>query len=471
VQGNTQKGEEVGTIASTYDAPKNLFFIPLGANQFTEIYTLTHDSQEFDFATFAPYDRTTRSQTYTWTNTTELVKNLVFTPGYTLTLVDATGNTNSPGIPGGVSDYTPFQQRYQPKAGLVFRGIPGVIPSVDYSGSVQYDYVSYPDGTRFNNANNLNYSLNLTPGSWFSLFQKMNMTIFAGRTESATSSIPGFSWAQTPLRFDQEWLTLPDFVDSLNATQSVAYQLNASFRLFDVWDFRPTGSWTDQLSLLSQGSYPVKQDGETLGLTTIYNKKLFTIPFVMFSLDSVQLQYNHTDNLQYDSAVPPSQVTQADITSDTRSDTYGITLPYDINQKAQGKINLQRTVGYQDGLATTNVPTLQYEDQGSIEYDQKFAPNQELHIPFTHLKIKLQDAIELQAIFLMDFVNNQSQYAYNALQSRRYRATINLNYNALKNLRVGLGLVNEYFFNTTDPTNPTLNYVLWQIDISAEARF
>ncbi len=452
MQGNTQKGEDVETLASTYDAPKNLFFIPLGANQFTESYSLTHDTQEFDFATFAPYDRTTRTQTYTWTNTSELIKNLVFTPGYSLNLVDATGNTNSPGVPVTLSTfvagYTPFQQRYQPKGGLVFRGIPGMIPSVDYSGSDQYDYVSYPDGTRFNSANNLNYSLNLTPGSWFSLFQKMNLTIFAGLTESETASIPDIDGVRS-LSFREKWLIDPPFDIALNATQSVAHQLNASFRLFDVWDFKPTGSWTDQLSLLSQGSNPVKQDGDTLGLTTVYNKKLFTLPLVKFSLDSLQLQYTRMDNIQYDSSQPialqvPSNT--AAIANDTESETYGIILPYDINQKAQGKITLQRTTGYQNGVATDNTPVNQLENQASIEYDQKFAPNQELHIPFTHLKIKLQDAIEFQAIFLMDFVNNQSQYAYNALQSRRYRATINLNYNALKNLRIGLGLVNEYFY-------------------------
>ncbi len=73
-----------------------------------------------------------------------------------------------------------------------------MIPAVDFTGSNQYDYVSYPDGTRFNNANNLNYSLNLTPGSWFSLFQKMNLTIFGGITESGTAAIPDIARISTP---------------------------------------------------------------------------------------------------------------------------------------------------------------------------------------------------------------------------------------------------------------------------------
>ncbi len=465
VQGNTQKGEVIETLASTYDAPKNFFFIPWGANQFTESYSLTHDTQYFDNITLSSYDRTTRSQNYSWTNTTELVKNLVFTPGYTLTLVDATGNTNSPGVPGSVSGYTPFNQRYQPKIGVVYRGIPGLIPAVDFTGSNQYDYVSYPDGTRFNNANNVNYSLNLTPGSWFSLFQKMNLTIFGGLTESGTAAIPDIDQVR-PLSFNERWLTTPAFDVALTGNQSVAHQLNASFRLFDVWDFRPTGSWTDQLSLLSQGTNPVKQDGDTLGLTTIYNKKILTLPLVNFSLDSAQVQYTHTGTIQYDSSVPDP--TSANISNDTESDTYTITLPYDINKKAQGNIKLQRTIGYQNGLSTTNIPTFQYDDQASIEYDQKFAPNGEIHIPFTHLKIKLQDAIELQAVFLMEFINNQSTYIYNEVQSQRYRATINLNYNALKNLRIGLSLANEYF---TNDLNSQLSYTLWQGEVSAEARF
>lgn len=461
VQGNTQKYEGIISLASTYDAPIKLFAFPVGTNQLTQTYSITHDTQQFDFDTLAPYDRTTRVQTYGWTNTSELVKNLVFTPGYTLSLTDAVGNTNSPGIPGVVDGYTPFLQRYQPKAGLVYRGIPGMIPSVDYSGSSQYDYVSYPDGTRFNNANNVNYSLNLTPGTWIPLFQKMNLTLFGGHTESATASIPNYGSVQQ-LSFAQQWWTDPDYSAALNATKSVANQLNASFKLFDVWDFRPTGSWTNQQTLLSQGTNPVEQDSDTLGLTTIYSKKILTLPFIDFNFNSVQLQYTHTDNTQYDSG------TTSTIDSLTTSDLYAITLPYDINKKAQGNIRFQATLGSQNGLATSNVLTTQKDYQASAEYDQKFAPNLEIHVPFTHWKIKLQDAIEFKANFITEFVDNESLYALNELQTERVRGTIELDYNALKNLRVGLGAVNEYFWNNL---NSQLNYVLWQVNISAEARF
>lgn len=464
VQGNTRKGQEIFTLASTYDAPTRFFFLPIGTNQFNGTFSLTHDLQQFlppNNLALAPYDRTTRAQTYSWTNTTELVKNLVFTPGYTLSLTDAMGNTNSPGIPGAVPNFTPFLDRYQPKGGLVYRGIPGVIPSVDYSGSNQYDFVSFQDGTRFSSANNINYSLNLTPGSWFAFFQKINLTVFAGRTESSSAQIPAYSPA-THLTFDQRWLTDTPFGGAYLGTRSIAHQLNASFRLFDAWDFRPTGSWNDQLNLLSQGTNPVRQTGETLGLTTVYNRKIFTLPFLKFSLDSAQVQFTHTDNRQYDSSTPPQ------LSNQNTSDLYSLTLPYDINQQAQGKIFLQRTQGYQNGLTTSGVGTAQLDDQGSIEYDQKFAPNLAIHIPFTHWVLKLHDAIEFQAIFFMEFVNNRSSYVYNQLETQKYRGSINFNYNALTNLRVGLGLANEYFTNTL---NPQLGYTLWQGTISAEARF
>ncbi|HVZ82015.1 MAG TPA: hypothetical protein VHE12_14605 [bacterium] len=479
VLGNVHKGQLIGTANATYDAPPDLFFIPWGANQFTGSYSITKDTQTFDNPIYAPYERHTRTQTYGWTNTTELVKNLVFTPGFTYSLTDAVGNTNAPGVPvslaSAVPQFTNFQERYQPKAGLVYRGIPGAIPSVDYSGSNQYDYVSFSDGRRFNNANNLNYSLNLTPGTWWDPFQKMNLTIFAGRTESGTASIPAFNRQRT-LTFEEQWLTTPAFDIALNGTRSVAHQLNGSFRLFDVWDFRPTGTWTDQLSLLAQGTNPVKQVGDTYGLTTVYNRKIATIPYIEFSLDSAQLQYTHSDSTQYDSSLPPDKVTSANISNQTQSETYGLTLPYDIDQKAQGNIRFQRTTGTQFGLSTTNTLTTQLEDQGSIEYTQKFAPNLEIHVPFTHWKLKLQDAIEFRATLLMDFVNNQSAYVYNQRQTQRYRGTIDLNYNALKNLRVGIGLVNEYFYDTTyqlsnSTPDHTKDYSLWQGTISAEARF
>ncbi|HJT24822.1 MAG TPA: hypothetical protein VJ873_09610, partial [bacterium] len=478
VLGNTHRGQEIYTLASTYDAPQKLFFLPIGANQFTETYSVTHDYQGYDsYGSLANYDRITRSQTYGWTNTTEIFKNLVFTPGYTWNLVDAKGNTNSPGVPvtlsSSVSDYTPFQQRYQPKGGLVYRGIPGIIPSVDYTGSNQYDYSSFIDGTRYTVANTLNYNVNLTPGSWFDFFQKMNLTVTGGGTESATTSIPGYDHGGN-LPFDQQWFTEPKyndpfFTEALSASKSVAYQLNASFKLFDVWDFRPTGSWTHQLTLLSQGTFPVKQDGETLGITTVYNRKIFTLPVINFNLDSAQFQYTTTDSLQYDSSVAPVAVTSANIANETSSDLYGVTLPYDMGKDAgQGNIHFQITTGKQRGISTLNTDVTQRDDQYSFEYDRRLAPNLDLHIPLTHWRIKLENAIELKTTFLMEFVNNQSTYLGNALRSDKYRGTIDINYNALKNLRIGIGLANEYF---TEYNDHQLDYVLWQGDISAEARF
>ena len=37
----------------------------------------------------------------------------------------------------------------------------------------------------------------------------------------------------------------------------------------------------------------------------------------------------------------------------------------------------------------------------------------------------------------MEFVNNQSTYITNETQTERYRGTLDINYNALKNLRIG----------------------------------
>jgi hypothetical protein len=304
----------------------------------------------------------------------------------------------------------------------------------------------------------------------------MNLSITYGHVDSLASSVPDFGQVG-PMPFNDQWLPYADpsvpqndalFRNALTANKSTSDQLNGDFKIFDVWDFRPSGTLTTQYNLLSQGTNPVKQLGSTYGLTTIYNKKIFTLPLVKFSLDSAQLQYTHTDTTQYDSSVAPVSLTDSNIASQTTSDLYGLTLPYDIDKGAQGNIHLQRTTGYQNTVSTYSSATTLLDDQGSIEYDQKFAPNLEIHIPFTHWKIQLQDAIELKATFLAEFVNNTSQASLNILQTQRYHSTLQFNYNALKNLRVGIGLTNEYFFNSNAST---LNYVLWQGDISAEARF
>jgi hypothetical protein len=473
VQGNTTKDEEQFSLISTYDMPTKLFFVPIGSNQLTETYSLTHDGQDFeDYTGLANYQRTTRVQNYGWTNTTEIFKNLVFTPGFNISLTDAKGNTDSPGVSAGtVDDFTPFLQQYQPKAGLVFRGIPGLIPSVTYTGSNQYDYVDYSTGIQYTNSNNINYLFNLTPGSWLPLFQKMNLTVTAGRTVSSTAIIPNYS--QNLWFYQQWWVNSPNddniINNALTSTESTTDQLNASFKLFDVLDIRPTGSWTNQYSLLYAGSTPSQQFGDTLGLTTIYNKRLLTIPLINLSFNSAQIQFTRVDSTQLDSSAVTTD--GSNIASQNWSNIGSVTFPYDINKSAQGNIRFQASVGYQNGLSTTNIPTYQQDYQGSIEYDQKFAPNLVLHIPLTHWRIQLHDAIEFKANFLTEIVQNDSMYSYNQLDSQRYRGTIEFDYNALKNLRIGLSGVNEYFYNTTNPTSTQLNYVLWQINLSGEAKF
>ncbi len=484
VQGDTRKGQEVLNLNSTYDAPLKLFFLNIGTNQFNQTFTLTHDRQEFLSAPSPPalalanYDRTTRLQNYSWTNTTELVKNLVFTPGYSLSLIDAMGNTNSPGVQGTpVPDFVPFQQGYKPKIGMVFRGIPGITPQADYSGSNQYDFVSFPDGTRFTNANSQNLSVNLSPGIWFPLLQQIGVTIYGGWTENLTETIPNFGSVPVTeaLTFEDKyttWSKISKF--ALTGNKSDSEQVNGSFRLFDVWEFKPTGAWNQQESVLSRGANPIKQDGRTLGLTTNYTKRIFTVPFIKFNLNSAQFQYTRTENNQYDSSNPPIIDTQS------YTDLYSFTFPYDINAKAQGNIHLQRTTGH---TLTRQTETLPHDDLGYIEYTQKFAPNLEIHIPFTKWKLKLQDAIELRSTFSMEFIENDSNSVYTQIKTQKYRGTIDLTYNALKNLKVGIGLANEYFTNTTyelsptyDPTdetkkNHTFDYTLWQGTISVEARF
>ncbi len=150
-----------------------------------------------------------------------------------------------------------------------------------------------------------------------------------------------------------------------------------------------------------------------LGLTTIYNKKIFTLPFVNFSLNSAQFQYTHTGTIQYDSSVAPVSLTSLIFPTIPRAIPMGSPCLMTSIKKPRAPSNSNAPSVTQDGLSTTDIPTYQLDDQASIEYDQKFAPNGIIHIPFTHLKIKLQDAIELQAIFLMELINNQSTYIYN----------------------------------------------------------
>ena len=466
-QGNTQKGNQTYTLASTYDAPALVVGFPVGSNQLTETYILTHDIQDFDDSSLdlTNYDRWTKNQTYGWTNTTEIFKNLIFTPAYNLNLVDAVGNTNSPGVAGSVTQYISFQERDQPKAGLTYRGIPGVIPAVNYTGSEQVDNVTYPEGPRLNTSNSINYSLNLNPSIWWNPIQKLGLTAFVGRTESASEAIPDFSHITPPtppITFEDIWWMKPRNDVALNSTQSQTDQANLGFKLFDFWDFKPTGSWTTQYNLLSPGTNPVEQNSDTLGFTTVYNHKLATLPLINLGLDSAQFQYTRTDSTQWDSA---GQATT--ISGQTSSETFSFTVPYDISKQAQGNFHFQHTDGstYNYGIDTT-----QLDDQYSVEYNQKFLENDILHIPFTHWKIKFDQAIEMRLAFLAEIVNNQSPaYSLNDLETERYRGTLTLNYNALKNLRIGLGVINEYFYEQ-EPYS-YLGYTMWQVNLSGEARF
>jgi len=472
VQGNTNKTDEVITLASTYDAPPRLFAFPIGTNQLTESYSVDHATQDFNisepvtFSNLFDYNRTTITQNYGWTNTTEIFKDLVFTPGYNLSLVDAQGNTNLAGEGGQSVTFTPFQQTYQPKAGLVFRGLSGAIPSVTYTGSVAYDYVSfqYP---QFNNANSINYALNLTPGNWLPFAQKFGLTVDAGHTESSTNQIQdifdtGNSYPVKPsLSFDQTWL-VPNAPLTQDYTGTIATtdRINASFNILDWWTVRPTGSWGNNTSILSLGADPTTQTTETLGFTTVWNKKILTIPFINFNLNSAQVQYTYTDSLQYAST--------GGIFQSSNSDVYSLTLPYDINQVAQGNFHVQVTDGYQ---FNQGVGINQQDDLYSVEYNQKFLQNTTLHIPFTHWKIKFDQAIEARLVLLYEYINNispDSTYTANNVETKRYNAALTLNYNALKNLRVGLGFTYEHEDNLL---TSYLGYDLFEGSVSAEARF
>jgi hypothetical protein len=466
VQGDVRKEQDQVVVASTYDAPAKVLSFPIGSNQFTQTLSLTEDRQDFKKTTnLYNYDRTTLAQTYGWTNTSELIKDLVFTPGFIYSITNVKGNTGSPGTASSVDQYVTFQEQVQPKGGLVYRGIPGVIPSVTYSGSNLYDYYSYLDGERLNITNSINYNLSLNPGSWLPIFQQMGLNVTGGRTESSTASIPNYSGQGVGTLSDEDrWLIKKPRNDiALTGSLTSSDQLNGSFKILDTIDFRPTGTWTTQFNLLSKGSDFVEQDSQTYGLSTNYGKRLLAIPWVNFNVNSVQLQYTHTENFQIvnnDHANPANH---------TKSDLYGVTFPYDINKQAQGNVRFQQTNGLQYGLSTASQSVTLSDQQVSAEYIQKFAPNLELHIPFTHWKIKLQDAIEFRATFFADFVKNESggKDSFNDAESQKYRGTIELNYNALKNLRVGLSLINEYY----DDKKPNLSYSLWQINLSGEAKF
>jgi hypothetical protein len=168
VQGNSERGASTWSLGTIYDMPKKVWKIPLGVNQWTQNYSFTNDTQRFENPSYFDFERHTRVQSYNWTNTTELFKRLVFNPGYNWSFTEAKGNTTFAGQAGRVEEYVPFEKRISPKMGVGFRGLRGLTPSVDYTGSVRNDYGS-TSGMRFNNTNNLNYTVAFNPGAWVGL--------------------------------------------------------------------------------------------------------------------------------------------------------------------------------------------------------------------------------------------------------------------------------------------------------------
>ncbi len=457
IQGNNVRANKTWTLASVYDAPKKLWFIPWGSNQLTQNYTFARDTQVFEFATIPDFDRSTRTQSYNWTNNSEYFKKLVFTPGYNWTLTEAKGNTTFAGQAGSVDHYIPFTKQIQPKAGLSFRGIKGVTPSVDYTGSNREDFSS-SNGSRFNNANNVNYTLSLNPALWGKFFQKLNLTLDGGRSESSNSTIVNFDQKRA-LDFEEKWwLTPPDGI-ALNSTRSLTHRLNMGFKLLNVVDVRPTGSWSRQFNILSEGTPPTRSDNRTLGLDTSYQKKLFRVPYARFGVNSAEFQFTRTDTAQYDSSTPPL----LDNANSTR--TYALVFPYDINNKAQGNLRYQRTLG---DTVTRDVYSHAHNNLIQLEYNQKFLQNKVIKIPFTKWKIKFQQAMELRITLLREILKTDSLYAPIQINSTRNRGTVEINYNALKNIRLGINFSLEHYVNIMFPEQ---GYDLVQGGISLEARF
>ncbi|HVM32519.1 MAG TPA: hypothetical protein VMU88_05245, partial [bacterium] len=184
-----------------------------------------------------------------------------------------------------------------------------------------------------------------------------------------------------------------------------------------------------------------------------------TVPFINLNLNSVQFQFTRNNNFQKDSSA------QANLFSQTANDVFSVVLPYDVDKGAQGNFRVQVTKGNQ---FAQGVNTLTEDDQFSLEFNQKLLQNQTLHIPFTHLKLKLDEPLEARLVLTTEFVNNQSIYSPDQLRTQRYNGTLSVNYNALKNLRVGLGFTYEHLDNNLIQT---LGYDLIQATISGEARF
>ncbi len=458
VQGNNDQGETSYSWTGTYHAPPVFLGLPLGMNQVIEGYSYSRDFENFNNPEYYNYMRQTTIQSYAWTNSTPIFKNLTITPGYTWSLTEAQGNTNFAGQAGFVNNYVIFQKQMQPTLGVIFQAIPGVVYSGNYTGLNNQNYAQTPE-SQYTISNSLNNTLTFSPGVWLPFFQKIGLSGSFERSDSSNASILNFS-SLAPLQFSQAWgfNTPNNFAYTDNRTISDQASLNAN--PLSVLSLQSNVSWNNQISVLSPGAAPVQQLGETVGISSIWNQAIVHFPILNFEIDLLQLQYTLNTSTQYDASFPPQIVNQ------TVSDGYGITVPYDINHhEAQGRILYQLTEGYalNRGIITT---TQDY--QTTLEYDQNFSGTKIIGIPFTNLHIELVNAIEMQILLSTNFSRGQSSYFYDEVYSDTYTANLNLNYDVISNILFGLQLARTEYLNFLIPTE---SYNLYQATISIEAKF
>jgi hypothetical protein len=243
-----------------------------------------------------------------------------------------------------------------------------------------------------------------------------------------------------------------------NSNRTVTHRANGGFQVLDRVSVRPTGSWTNDLSVLAEGLNPTKRETRSLGLSTAWTKKLLRVPYARLGLNSAEFQFSRNDSAQYDASWPP----QLDTESSQR--VYALVFPYDINRKAQGNLRLSQTKG------ETNQRGIESSDNNysaQLEYNQKFLQNKVLRIPGLNLKIKFHQAMELRLILLTELLRKDSDTLTVRQSSKRNRGTVEMNYNALKNIRSGLSFSMEKYRHD----DPNQSYNLWQGSLSIEARF
>jgi hypothetical protein len=457
VQGSFDHTIKTWTLASVYDAPQKIGIVPIGNNQFSQNFTSTKDQQTFVLDTTPDFERQTRDQSYAWTNTTEILKRLVLTPGYSWAYTEAKGNTTYVGQASYVPDYMGMQKRIQPKAGVMYRNFFGLTPSVTYTGSVLNDFTSF-SGARLTNSNNLNYTVSFTPGSFMAWARKINLNMDGGRTEAANATIQNFD-TKRPLTFSEKWGLRPPVGIAYTSTQSLSHVAHASFTLLDRLSFRPSGTWSRQYSVLSEGSNPTRNDTRTLGLSATYTHHLLTIPYAKFSLRSAEFNFNRNDAAAFDSSVPQQ------LNSSSSQRIYSIAFPYDINLKAEGRIQYQKTRGES---FSTGVYSWDNNDSYTVEYIQKFLQNKTITLPFVKWKLRFHQAMELHLTLMTETDRHISTYVLNEILGQRYKGTAEINYNALKNIRLGLSISRENYIDHLDSTK---SYNAWSGTFSLEARF